>query len=123
MGTAGDRTDDILRSLGEMGARGSDAIVIVHKQRYLRGRAPEELDALYREGAERVGVPEVPAFGSELDGMVALLDRASRGDVIAVMCHQDRELLDEWLRERGARVDTPAVLRDKVLLAAESVAP
>jgi hypothetical protein len=34
-----------------------------------------------------------------------------------VMCHQDRELLDGWLRARGGSVDSPAVLRDKVLLA------
>ena len=35
------------------------------------------------------------------------------------MCHADRELLDEWLTGQGATVDTPDVLRDKVLLAAD----
>ena len=43
--------------------------------------------------------------------------RAVPGDVVAVMCHQDRELLDEWLVGQGATVDTPDVLRDKVMLA------
>jgi cyanophycin synthetase len=119
VGTAGDRTDDIVRSLGEMAARGSDIMVIVHKQRYLRGRAADELTARYREGAEKVGVTEVAAYDSELEGLEALIGLATPGDVIAVMCHQDRVLVDEWLLVRGGSVDTPDVVRDKVLLAAD----
>jgi cyanophycin synthetase len=119
VGTAGDRTDDILRSLGEMGARDSDVMVIVHKQRYLRGRDVEELTARYREGAEKVGVKEVAAYDCELDGLRELVLRASPGDVVAVMCHQDRELLDEWLHAEGGSLDAPDVLRAKVLLAAD----
>jgi cyanophycin synthetase len=117
LGTAGDRTDEIVRSLGELGARGSDEMVIVHKQRYLRGRDPAALTALYREGAEQVGVHDVAAFASELEGLEALVGRAAPGDVVAVMCHQDRELLDEWLRGRGAAVDTPEELRRKAMTA------
>ena len=123
VGTAGDRTDDILRSLGEMAARGSDAMVIVHKQRYLRGRPADELTALYREGAEKVGVTEVVAYDSELEGLVALTGLARPGDVIAVMCHQDRVLLDEWLLVQGGSADPPDVVRDKVLRAADAASP
>ncbi|MBA3232404.1 MAG: Mur ligase [Propionibacteriales bacterium] len=115
LGTAGDRTDDLLRSLGELGARDADVIVIVHKHEYLRGREPQELDALYREGAAHVNVSEIPSYESELSGLRALLNRARGGDVVAVMCHQDRPLLDSWLRKQGATVDTPATFRDKVL--------
>jgi cyanophycin synthetase len=118
VGTAGDRTDDIVRSLGEMAARGSDVMVIVHKQRYLRGRDTDELTALYRDGAEKVGVTEVAAYDSELEGLQALVGLAEPGDVVAVMCHQDRVLVDEWLLARGGSVDAPDVVRDKVLLAA-----
>jgi cyanophycin synthetase len=64
-----------------------------------------------------VGVREVPAYDSELAGLEALVARAVPGDVVGMMCHQDRELLDAWLVEHGATVDTPEVLRDKVLLA------
>ena len=117
LGTAGDRTDEIVRSLGEMAARDADVVVIVHKQDYLRGRDKDELSALYREGAAKVGVGDIPAYDSELDGLEALLARAVPGDVVAVMCHQDREQLDEWLVGQGATVDTPDVLRDKVMLA------
>lgn len=119
LGTAGDRTDEVMESLGETAARDADAVVIVHKQRYLRGREMEALSELYRSGAARVGVEEVPAYESELDGLQALLARATVGDVVAVMCHQDRELLGDWLARRGATVDGPEVLRDKVLLAAD----
>ncbi len=115
LGTAGDRTDDLVRSLGEIGARDADVMVIVHKQQYLRGRSSEELDALYREGAAKVNVTEVPSYDSELDGLQALASRAHRGDAVALMCHQDRELVDAWLREQGASVDSPSTLRDKVL--------
>jgi cyanophycin synthetase len=62
-------------------------------------------------------VTEIPAYDSELEGLQALMARATPGDVVAVMCHQDRELLDEWLSKQGATVDSPDVLRDKVLLA------
>ncbi|MEP6666864.1 MAG: Mur ligase family protein [Nocardioidaceae bacterium] len=117
MGTAGDRTDDLVRSLGEIGARDTDVMAIVHKQEYLRGREMDEMTAIYREGAARVGVTEVPSYDSELEGLQALLSRAAPGDVVGVMCHQNRTELDAWLCEQGASVDTPQVLRDKVLLA------
>jgi cyanophycin synthetase len=119
LGTAGDRTDDIVRALGEVGARDADVVVIVHKQAYLRGRPMAELAGLYREGAALVGVSEIPDYPSELEGLQALVERAVPGDVVAVMCHQDRALLDEWLTGQGATVDTPEVLRDKVVLASD----
>jgi len=117
LGTGGDRGDELLRGLGAIGARGSDVLVIVHKLRYLRGRTPDEIDALYRAGAAEVGVEDVPAYDSELDALGALTSRAHPRDVVALMCHQDRAEVDEWLREHGATPDSPLVLRDKVLLA------
>ncbi len=121
LGTAGDRTDELLAALGELAARDADDVVIVHKQRYLRGRDPAELTAIYRAGAALVGVPDLPAYDSELAGLQALLARADPGDVLAVMTHQDRELVDGWLRDRGASVDAPAVLRHKVLAAGHAI--
>ena len=56
LGAVGDRTDDLIEKLGEIGARDSDVVAIGHKERYLRGRTTEELDALLRAGAARVGV-------------------------------------------------------------------
>jgi cyanophycin synthetase len=123
LGTAGDRTDDLVVALGEMAARDADVVVIVQKHGYLRGRDPEQMASLFREGAARVGVPALDAYDSELDGLVALLDRAAAGDVVAVMCHQDRERLDGWLREQGATVDAPETLVEKVRLARRDQPP
>jgi cyanophycin synthetase len=61
-----------------------------------------------------VGVEDVPSYPTELDAVAALLDEALPDDVVAVMCLQDRERLDTFLRGRGATVDTPDVLRAKV---------
>jgi cyanophycin synthetase len=114
MGTAGDRTDDILAALAEVGARESDLMVIVHKPRYMRGRTREELDEIYRAAAAQVGVTEVASYESELAGLLALLQQANPDDVVAVMSHQDRAQLHDWLIDNGASVDDPAALRAKV---------
>ena len=114
LGTAGDRTDDLVRSLGEMAGRDADVVVIVHKQGYLRGREPDEMADLFRDGAANVGMTGIPAYGSELDGLVALMEQAVPGDVVGVMCHQDRAALDGWLRSRGGTVDSPDTLSTKV---------
>ncbi len=117
LGTAGDRSDDLLRSLGERGARGSDEMVIVHKLRYLRGRDPDEMSAIYLEGAAKVGVTHALSFGSELEGLYELVDRAAAGDVVAVMSHADLKQIGEWLLTEGATVDSHETLRAKVLAA------
>ncbi|HZJ04524.1 MAG TPA: Mur ligase family protein [Nocardioidaceae bacterium] len=114
LGTAGDRTDELLRSLGEIAARGADLVVVVHKMEYLRGREPDEMADLFREGAAHVGVPELAAYDSELDGLVALVGAADPGDVVAIMCHQDRPGVQSWIHEQGGAVDSPETLSQKV---------
>ena len=120
LGTAGDRTDDIVRGLGEAGARGSDVVVIAHKLDYMRGRDVAEMTELYREGARLVGVEEVPSFDTELQALQSLMAQSRPDDVVAVMCHQDRPLVEEWLRSQGATADDAAAIRRKVLSAAVS---
>ncbi|HSE70659.1 MAG TPA: Mur ligase family protein [Nocardioidaceae bacterium] len=114
LGAVGDRTDDIVVNLGEVGARDADVAVIAHKARYLRGRMTEELDVLFREGAAKVGVTSLPSYPTELAGLQALVAQARPGDVVALMCHEDRQGVYDWLAAQGARVDDPDTLRDKV---------
>ncbi len=117
LGTAGDRTDDILSALGELAGRRADDVAIVHKERYLRGRDPDELEVLLRAGLGAVGVADVSSYPDELSGLQSLLARAGDGDVVAVMCHADRPLLDEWLLAQGATPDGPDEVRAKVVVA------
>ena len=56
LGTAGDRTDAILRRLGELGGA-ADESVICEKRHYLRGRDLEGMNALFREGCRRGRLP------------------------------------------------------------------
>jgi cyanophycin synthetase len=114
VGTAGDRSDEVFVKLGEIAALGADVIEIVHKAKYLRGRSMERLNKLIKEGAARAGMQIERAHDSELGGLVSLIGQARDGDVVAIMTHQDRELLDQWLLDHGATRDNADVLRTKV---------
>jgi cyanophycin synthetase len=117
LGTAGDRTEELLVGLGEIAGRRADDVAIVHKERYLRGRSREDLEGPLRAGLAAVGVAAAPAFPDELSGLQGLLAHAADGDVVAVMCHADRPLLDEWLLAEGATPDGPQEIRAKVVAA------
>ncbi len=117
VGTPGDRTDEIIRGVGEIAARGADQVVIAHKEHYLRGREPDDLADLLREGAASVGVLDVPVHPTELAGLQALVEKSGDGDVVGVMCHAERTEIDAWLRSAGATVDGPDQIRAKVLAA------
>jgi cyanophycin synthetase len=114
LGAVGDRQDDLIELLGEIAARDADVVVIGHKQHYLRGRTMEELEALLRAGAERVGMTDIESRPTELESLQALLAMAEPGDVVGLMCHAERQQVYDWLAERGATADTPEQLRAKV---------
>jgi cyanophycin synthetase len=114
LGAVGDRQDDIIERLGERGARDTDVAVVAHKNRYLRGRTNEEIDALFRAGAARVGVADLPSYLSELDALTGLVEQAGPGDVVALMCHEQRQEVYAWLTAEGFTADSPETLRDKV---------
>jgi cyanophycin synthetase len=78
-------------------------------------RTDELIEALLRTGAARVGVADVPAYPSEVDCLAALVGQALPGDVIGLMCHAEQTQVFAWLEEQGATVDSPDVLREKVL--------
>ena len=114
LGAVGDRQDELVESLAEMGARDADVVVVGHKQRYLRGRTTDELDELFRAGAARVGVEDLTSYPTELEALEALVKQAEPGDVVGLMCHADREGVYQWLADHGFTVDSPETLREKV---------
>jgi cyanophycin synthetase len=102
-GTAGDRTDEILHRLGVIAAAADD-LVIAEKRHYLRGRDLGEMNELLRAGAREGGyLGEITAEATEVAALAALLARAKRGDVCAVMAHVERRELFEWLAAEGYR--------------------
>ena len=118
VGTAGDRSDELIRSLGELAARGADRVAIGEKHRYLRGREAAELVGLLREGAATVGVADVPAHPGELAGLQALVAESGPGDVLALMAPAERPEILAWLEEQGATLLDPDRLRARVVAAA-----
>jgi cyanophycin synthetase len=117
LGAVGDRTDDLIERLGEIGGMGSDVVAVGHKQHYLRGRTVEELDGMLRSGLERVGMSEVQTYGTELESLQALVREAEPGDVIGLMCHAEREECYDWIAAEGGTSDSPETLAEKVQLA------
>jgi len=117
VGTAGDRSGEVFVRLGEIAGLGADVVEIVHKARYLRGQSKDELSKLIRAGAAHAGMEILRDHDSELGCLVSLVGQARDGDVVAVMTHQDRELLDQWLIDHGASRDGADVLRTKVVSA------
>jgi cyanophycin synthetase len=115
LGAPGDRTDEIITGVAELAARGSDRVVIAHKEHYLRGRELSELAALLRTGAAAVGVTDVPDYPTELAALQALVGEAVPGDAVGVMCHAQRSEIVTWLAAAGATVDSPEAIRRKVL--------
>jgi cyanophycin synthetase len=114
LGAVGDRQEDLIEKLGEIGARDSDVLTIAHKDRYLRGRGVDELDALLRTGAARVGVTDITSYPTEVSGLAGLVERADPGDVVGLMCHAEREEVYAWLAAQGATPDSPGTLAAKV---------
>ncbi|WP_205472230.1 Mur ligase family protein [Nocardioides sp. SYSU D00038] len=118
LGVVGDRTDELIVAMSEVAARDADLLVLGHKERYLRGRSTEELEALVRGGAARVGVSRVPAYDTEVATLAALVEQAHPGDVVGLMCHAERQEVYDWIAGRGGSPDDPATLRAKVRAAA-----
>ena len=112
LGTAGDRTDEILHNLGVLAGSRADDVVICEKRHYLRGRDLEAMNALLRRGVAEGGYAgEVEAFPNELTALQTLLDRSRAGDVVAVMSHVERHEIFDWLAAAGFRPVGVAQLR------------
>ncbi|HTI30295.1 MAG TPA: Mur ligase family protein [Methylomirabilota bacterium] len=102
IGTAGDRSDELLHGLGVLAGAGADEVVIAEKPHYLRGRESTEMNEIMRAGVAEAGyVGPVEAFPTELAAVQGLIERGRRGDVLAVMTHAERADVFEWLEAEG----------------------
>jgi len=110
LGAAGDRHDAQLREMGHLARHGSDEVLLALKSKYLRGRAPEDMLALLRDGAG-----DAPAYDDEVTALRAVLLGRHTQDAVAFLCHQDRPACEDVLRESGGRPMTYDEVRARVL--------
>jgi cyanophycin synthetase len=115
IGTAGDRPDDALRGVGRIAAERADRVVIKETRSYLRGRRPEEVTALLREGIAEggldvTGIPVYPTEPAALEAELAGSGAAAAGDgrpdaprIVVLFCHEARDEVFALLRRLGAR--------------------
>ena len=111
LGTAGDRTDDILRSLGEIAGRRADEV-----NAGPQGALPARSDhrgrwSVHCARACSVSVSPMLIRRPPSSGMTRLLANAHDGDVVAVMCHSERAAIAEWIAAHGGRPDDAAAIR------------
>ena len=115
VGLAGDRPDDTLRGVGKIIAGRVDRFVQKEMLHYLRGRTRESVLGEIRAGARDGGwTGDIPVYIDEPTALAAELDRtddAAHPEVIALLCHEDREGVYDLIAKRGLRpITDPAEL-------------
>jgi len=103
IGTAGDRTDDILHAFALYAALGCDHLAFAELEHYLRGRTREDIVTRLGEGAAEAGVFDVPVYANELAALKATLAASAPGDVVSATVLAMRPEVFRWLKRRGAR--------------------
>ncbi len=110
IGTAGDRTDDVLRNLGRIAAEQTDRVIVKETRRYLRGRGSvDEMTALYLEGLAAGGNPPHEVAANELEALEIALRDLQPGDVVAMMCIESGPESRARVEELGGRSREPGV--------------
>src|ERR687898_416783 len=107
IGTAGDRTDQILEGFALRAALGADHLAFAELIRYLRGRSREDVVEHLARGAARAGKRDVPVYGDEMRALRAMLRDSRQGDVVAVTALAQRPQAFRWLNGKGARMLGP----------------
>ncbi|MEO6350867.1 MAG: Mur ligase family protein [Candidatus Limnocylindrales bacterium] len=111
VGSAGDRPDDYIRSLGAMAGQRSDEVAIKEGIHFLRGRSRASLVGELREGLKtaNMAAADVPVYEDELEAirgeitaegrMAGTVDDTVR--VVILMAHQLREEVASFLKSIG----------------------
>ena len=102
VGSAGDRSDEVMHGLGYLAARAADRVAVVELHRYLRGREPQAVVDRIRAGAVDGGAAEVPDFPTEIDGLRWMLEESDADDVLAITALAQRPEIFALMDERGA---------------------
>lgn len=106
-GSAGDRTDETIRSMIQMAARASRGGVYLREtSKYLRGRASNDaLVELYASALSDVGAAAIGVWPSELDATRQAVEDSGADDVVAIMAYEQSSIVRDWLVSIGATTD------------------
>ena len=102
VGSAGDRPDEALEELGQIGATDADIVIVKDTQKYLRGREPGEIPAVILRGTTAAGVPDPPQVEGEFAAFEWGMDHLESGDALAIMCIEEFDRIVEALEALGA---------------------
>ena len=130
VGTAGDRPDDYLQTLGYTAGSRADEVAIKESLPYLRGRSRASVIGELRKGLRRGGVASsaVPVYDDELEAIKGELTAPGRlagtiddtPRVVILLAHRLREEIGEFLAGQGARsIEDAAGLADVIRLGAK----
>ncbi|MCC6315020.1 MAG: Mur ligase [Thermomicrobiales bacterium] len=105
IGSAGDRSDALIREIGQVTGEHCDRVLIKETRKYLRGRASnDEITALLNAGATAAGTPAYAVASGELEAVALAVSHMQPGDVVAVMAFEDAAAAREMLeREADGR--------------------
>lgn len=98
IGTAGDRDDDAITGIGRIAAELADGVIIKDTEKYFRGREAGEMPALMRRVVGDALVAETP---NERSGFHKGMEMLKPGDVLAVMCIEDYDVILDHLDKHG----------------------
>ncbi|MFL0459947.1 Mur ligase family protein [Kytococcus sedentarius] len=107
LGGLGDRTDEILESMGVIAGRGADKTHLVTKDHYLRGRTADDVFGHMRAGLASVGAVPTATWPDEVSAMAGVTELLHDGDVLAFTLHDMRDAVMQWLDDHGAQPLTP----------------
>jgi cyanophycin synthetase len=101
-GYAGDRSDESVRDAARAIADARPAFVVLRDlRRYLRGRAPGEIPAMFRSELEKLGVAPaaIEVAPSEADALRLALRASRPGDLVVVLAHLESDEVRAVLAE------------------------
>jgi cyanophycin synthetase len=103
IGTGGDRPPDALAAIGRIAGTRADRVLIKETLGYLRGSTRQAVLAGLRAGLVEAGrdPAAAPVFEDELSALRSELAAGPADEVIALMCHEQREQVGAELLGRG----------------------
>jgi cyanophycin synthetase len=105
IGTGGDRPPDALAAIGRIAGTRADRVLIKETLGYLRGSTRQAVLAGLRAGLAQAGrdPAAAPVFEDELSALRSALQTGPADEVIAMMCHEQRDEIGAELLRRRAR--------------------